>query len=206
MNWTPCTSLVIVLLASAVPASAQNSENALVPTSSSGTPLTELVAAVTKKSNKKFIVDPRAQAVRVTVGPDPARIGYDDLVAVLQMEGFVAIDRGDTVLVVPDTMARTLASPLMTGNEKHPDQEVVTRVIRVHNVPAAQLVPILRPLIPQFGHLAAARCTNDLILVDRFANVKRLESIIQTLDAGTAYKPERCTDPMAAPASPTARD
>ena len=33
--------------------------------------------------------------------------------------------------------------------------EIVTQVIEVKNVSAAQLVPILRPLIPQYGHLAA---------------------------------------------------
>lgn len=63
------------------------------------------------------------------------------------------------------------------------------------SVPAPLLVPILRPLIPQFGHLAASKCTNDLILVDRFANTKRLESIIQALDTGEPYKPEKCGEP-----------
>jgi general secretion pathway protein D len=201
MKWTPYAALAIVLLASAVPASAQTSESAPASASGSGIPLSDIAAAVAKKSGKKFILDPHVPATRVEVGPDPARIGYDDFLMVLQVHGFVAIERGDVMMVVPDTMARTLASPLVAGNEKHPDAEVVTRVIHVRNVPAVYIVPILRPLIPQFGHLAAIRCTNDLILVDRFANTKRLESIIQALDSGTPYKPEKCADPTPSPAS-----
>ena len=50
----------------------------------------------------------------------------------------------------------------------------------------------MRPLVPRFGHLAANLCTNDLILVDHFANVKRMESIVQAIDTGEAYKPEKC--------------
>ena len=34
--------------------------------------------------------------------------------------------------------------------------EIVTQVVAVRNVSAAQLVPILRPLIPQYGHLAGS--------------------------------------------------
>jgi general secretion pathway protein D len=204
MKWMPGACLAIVLLASIVPARAQSPDSALASTGGSGIPLTDLVVAVAKKANKKFIIDPRAQGTRVMVGPDPARISYDDFLTVLQVHGLVAIDRGDVIQVVPDAMARTFPSPLVTGNEKHPDAEVVTRVIRVHAVPAVLLVPLLRPLIPQLGHLAALKCTNDLILVDRFANTKRLESIIAALDTGVPYKPEKCTEPMPAPAPPAA--
>jgi hypothetical protein len=57
------------------------------------------------------------------------------------------------------------------------------------------LVPILRPLIPQMGQLAAAYCSNDLLIVDTFANVKRIESLVHALDTGTPYKAEKCEMP-----------
>jgi general secretion pathway protein D len=59
---------------------------------------------------------------------------------------------------------------------------MVTRVIQVDNVAAAQLVPILRPLVPQQGHLAAYPATNVLIISDRASNVERLVSIIRRID------------------------
>jgi general secretion pathway protein D len=182
-----------MLLAGAVPASAQVSESGPL-SSANGTPLTDVVAAVAKKVNKKFVVDPRAET-RLSIGPDATKISYSDFLDVLEVHGLVAVERGDVILVVPDAMVRTLPVPLIAANDKRPPAEVVTRVIHVRTVPAALLVPILRSLIPQFGHLAALKCTNDLILVDRFANTKRLESIIQALDTGEAYKPEKCGEP-----------
>jgi general secretion pathway protein D len=52
----------------------------------------------------------------------------------------------------------------------------------VKNVTSAQLVPILRPLIPQEGHLAAYPDTNVLIISDRRRNVDRLMKIIEQID------------------------
>ena len=60
--------------------------------------------------------------------------------------------------------------------------EIVTQVIAVKNVSAAQLVPILRPLIPQYGHLAAYPASNMLIISDRASNVNRMMRIIERID------------------------
>jgi general secretion pathway protein D len=60
--------------------------------------------------------------------------------------------------------------------------EIVTQVIAVRNVSAAQLVPILRPLIPQYGHLAAYPAANMLIISDRASNVNRMMRIVQRID------------------------
>ncbi|MDH5436817.1 MAG: type II secretion system secretin GspD, partial [Gammaproteobacteria bacterium] len=60
--------------------------------------------------------------------------------------------------------------------------EMVTRVISLENVSASQLVPILRPLIPQNGHLAAYARTNVLIITDRAININRLVTIIKRID------------------------
>ena len=59
---------------------------------------------------------------------------------------------------------------------------IVTQVVQLANVGAAQLVPILRPLIPQYGHLAAHPGSNTLIIVDRGSNVDRMLNIIGRMD------------------------
>ena len=58
----------------------------------------------------------------------------------------------------------------------------MTQVIKVENVPAAQLVPILRPLVPQQGHLAAYAATNTLIVTDRASNIQRLFPSFEGID------------------------
>jgi general secretion pathway protein D len=158
------------------------------------TPLTDFIAAYAKKSGKKFILDPRVQA-QVALTQDGSKATRDDLLNVLMVYGYVAVERGDTVLVLPDASARTMPVPLATGLEKHPDAQVVTRIIHVKTMPAAILVPLMRSLVPQFGHLAAVGCTNDLILVDRYANAKRIEQLIDAVDKGEPYKPEKCAAP-----------
>jgi general secretion pathway protein D len=85
-----------------------------------------------------------------------------------------------------------MALPLATAKDSYPDGQFVTLVITVKNTAAPQLVPILRPLMPTYGHLSAMPCTNQLILVDNFANVKRLEKLIASLDVGTPYVPHSC--------------
>jgi general secretion pathway protein D len=62
--------------------------------------------------------------------------------------------------------------------------EFITQVIAVRNVSAAQLVPVLRPLIPQYGHLVAYPASNMLIISDRASNVSRMMRIIQRIDQG----------------------
>jgi general secretion pathway protein D len=94
--------------------------------------------------------------------------------------------------VIPDYMVRQLPVPLVNGKQTRPQAEYVTKVIAVKSVPAAQLVPLLRPLLPQQAHLVALPCMNSLILVDTFGNVHRIEELVQSLDRGDPYEPPKC--------------
>ena len=157
-----------------------------------GVPIAKLIATVAKKTGKKFLLDPRVHAEVALVGQDPASVSYNELLTILQIYGYVAAEFGGYVNVSPIANARQEPSRLLSGKDSRPEAEVVTTVIPLKNVPAAQLVPILRPLIPQYGHLAALPCSNRLILVDTFGNVKRLEAVIDAMDVGEPYKPEKC--------------
>jgi type II secretory pathway component GspD/PulD (secretin) len=68
-------------------------------------------------------------------------------------------------------------------------------------MPAASLVPILRPLLPQQAHLAAVTCSNALLMADTFANIRHIESIVAALDTGDSFKPDRCDNAPRPPAS-----
>jgi general secretion pathway protein D len=153
-----------------------------------GVPLTQLIAAVAKSTGKKFLVDPRARAEVAVAGTAPSSVSYNDLIAILLLHGFVVVEGNGAVQVVPNAVARSEGVPLLKEKEIRPDAEIVTDTIRVKNSPAMRLVPILRPLVPQFGHLVADKCSNTLVLVDTYANVRRLEAIVQRLDVGEPYK------------------
>jgi general secretion pathway protein D len=60
----------------------------------------------------------------------------------------------------------------------------------VKNVSAAQLIPILRPMIAQYGHLAAYPASNILIISDHASNVNRIMRIIRRIDLASGTEPE----------------
>lgn len=159
---------------------------------SSGIPIETIIGSVSHKINRKFLIDPRVQARVHLVGEDPTQVSYNELLTILQVHGFVAAENGGYVVVLPDANARQNAQPQLTKGQTYADAQIVNYTFQIHNVPAAFLVPILRPLLPQYAHLAAIPCSNTLLTVDRYANVKRLEAIIKTLDIGTPYTPEKC--------------
>ena len=90
-------------------------------------PIATLVAAVAKRSDKKFIVDPRVKGDALLLTENPIALSYDDLLMVLNVHGFAAVTTGDYVRVVPDALARQFAPPISAG-DKHPAGEYVTRV------------------------------------------------------------------------------
>src|SRR5687767_14468069 len=143
--------------------------------------IAEAVSAVT---GKNFIVDPRvrAQVTMLSSTPMTPPAFYEAFLSILQVHGFVAVSTGDVVKIVPDANARQLPGNDLPSSVSSTSDEIVTQVIAVRNISAAQLVPILRPLIPQYGHLAAYPSSNMLIISDRAANVSRMVRIIQRID------------------------
>jgi len=142
-----------------------------------------LIQTVSRQSGRNFVVDPRVKA-RVTVissTPLNSEELYETFLSVLQVHGYAAVPSGDLVKIVPDVNAKQGPVPAYNSEQGNSDQ-LVTQVIKVENVPAAQLVPILRPLVPQQGHLAAYAATNTLIVTDRSSNIGRLIEIINGID------------------------
>ncbi len=142
----------------------------------------KIAEAVSLVTGKTFILDPRVTA-KVTIlssTPLSADAFYEAFLSILQVHNYVAITTGDIIKIIPDASARQHPGLLTTDGAAADD--IVTQVIQVRNIGAAQLVPILRPLIPQYGHLAAHPGSNMLIISDRADNVNRLISIIRRID------------------------
>ena len=142
----------------------------------------QIVEAVTAVTNKNFILDPRvkAQVTMLSSTPMSPEVFYEAFLSILQVHGFVAVGSGDIVKIIPDANARQY--PSADSIDGSAPDDIVTQVIQVQNVGAAQLVPILRPLIPQYGHLAAHPGSNMLIISDRASNAARLLTIVRRID------------------------
>lgn len=142
-----------------------------------------VVEAVSEVTGKNFILDPRVtgKVTLLSSSPMSPDAFYEAFLSILQVHGYVAITSGDLIKILPDATARQFAGPIGTAGAAGPD-DMTTQVIQVKNVAATQLVPILRPLIPQYGHLVAHAGSNMLIISDRAANVARMVSIIRRID------------------------
>jgi general secretion pathway protein D len=144
----------------------------------------QIIEAVGAVTGKNFIIDPRvkAQVTMVSSTPMSADAFYEAFLSILQVYGYVAVPSGSVIKIVPDANARQMPGWEGAAAKNRRSDDIVTRVILVENVAAAQLVPILRPLIPQYGHLAAHPASNMLIISDRSANVDRILTIINRID------------------------
>ena len=172
------------LLIAAAAAHAQ--QGALITPNYKDADLGQVIEAVSQVTGRNFIVDPRVRAQVTMLSSTPMSPGafYEAFLSILQVHGFVAVPSGDVIKILPDANARQLPANDLPDRVSSTSDEIVTQVIQVHNVSAAQLVPILRPLIPQYGHLAAYPSSNMLIISDRAANVNRMVRIIQRIDSG----------------------
>jgi general secretion pathway protein D len=157
-----------------------------------GVSVEKMIAAVAKRTGKKFIIDPRVRAEVTVIGQAATSVDYATLLLILHIHGFSAVEQGGYVQVIPDANVRQMPLPLAAGKESYSDGEYVNRIIVVNNAPATHLVPLMRPLLQQSAHLVAFPCKNTLLMVDTYANVKRIEQIVRALDTGEPYTPAAC--------------
>src|SRR5580700_8169524 len=146
--------------------------------------LSQIIQAVAEVTGKNFIIDPRvnAKVTMLSATPMSPAAFYEAFLAVLQVYGYVAVPAGKVIKIVPNTDARQLPSIDLPSDVSSTSDEIVTQIITLKNINAGALVPILRPLVPPYGHLAAYPAGNILIISDRASNVSRLVRIIQRMD------------------------
>ena len=143
----------------------------------------EFVTQVSVITGKSFVVDPRVKG-NVTVisstSMDKDTI-YELFLSVLRVHGYAAVPTGNITKIVQQVLAK------QSGNPKDflrpaQSEELVTAVIPVRNSASEDLVKILRPLIPQYGHIAGISSPNVLIISDHAGNIARLTEIVNRID------------------------
>lgn len=141
-----------------------------------------VITEVSRVTGKNFVIDPRVQGKISIISTTPMsdRELYQVFLSVLQVSGYAAIPNGEIIKIIPNIDAKTLS----------PDQHILPRgddmmvsVIPVHYVPAEQLVPVIRPLMPQWSSVSAYAPSNMLILSGRANNIKSLTNIIRQVDS-----------------------
>jgi general secretion pathway protein D len=141
------------------------------------------ISQVADITGKSFVVDPRVKGkvnVLTSEAMDSSGV-YELFLSVLQVHGYAAVPAGDVVLIVQQNEVKQVGRDLNTQSAND-SQEMLTKVIMIKNTPALDLVPILRPLVAKYGHLAGVKSANALIISDHAMNIQRIEQIIDRLD------------------------
>jgi general secretion pathway protein D len=183
-------SSVFLLMGQTAPA--QQQQTTTITPNYKDAELSVIVEAVSELTGKNFIIDPRVRANVTMLSSTPMSPDafYEAFLAILQVHGFVAVPAGRVIKIIPDANARQVPANDLPDSVSSSSDEIVTQVIAVKNVSSAQLVPILRPLIPQYGHLAAYPASNMLIISDRANNVNRMIRIIRRIDQAGDEEPD----------------
>lgn len=149
----------------------------------------EVIRAVSHITGKNFLMDPRVKGTIniVSATPVPASLAYDILLSALRMQGFAAVESGGVTKVMPEVDAKLhigAATDAKAGGDK-----LTTRVYILKHESAAQLVPILRPLISPNNIVVAYPNNNALVVTDYANNLKRIEQIIASIDQPSVEGP-----------------
>ncbi|EPJ7987936.1 TPA: GspD family T2SS secretin variant XcpQ [Pseudomonas aeruginosa] len=139
----------------------------------------EFIDQISEITGETFVVDPRVKGQVSVVSKAQLSLSevYQLFLSVMSTHGFTVVAQGDQARIVPNAEAKTEAG----GGQSAPDR-LETRVIQVQQSPVSELIPLIRPLVPQYGHLAAVPSANALIISDRSANIARIEDVIRQLD------------------------
>jgi len=143
-----------------------------------------VINEVSQETGKNFVVDPRVNGKISLVSSKPLRKNevYDVFLSVLSLLGYSAIPSGNVVKIIPNLESGEMPTRVASARSPGKGDEVVVRVIPLENVTAAQLIPVIRPLLPQWSSVASYNPGNVIILLGRAANLERILNIIQDVD------------------------
>jgi general secretion pathway protein D len=155
------------------------------------TDIQEFIEFVADVTGSTIVIDPSVKGKVKVVSSKPVSRAelYDLFLSILDVHGYTAVRSGDVVRVIPNKNARSAPVDVISGTSIIND-EYVTQVIRLENVSAAKLIPVLRPLVPQQAHMAAYAPSNAIIISDIRANIDRITQIIDSMDQSAVKKTE----------------
>ncbi|MDQ9169092.1 type II secretion system secretin GspD [Oxalobacteraceae bacterium R-40] len=142
-----------------------------------------VVKAIGHYTNTNFIIDPRVKGTVNLVSEKPVTKAqaFQLLTTALRMQGYAVVAGDGFTKVVPEADAKLQAGPIQRGQVR--GDQVATQIFRLNYESAANMVPVLRPLISPNNTINANPGTNSLVITDYADNLRRLSRIISALDA-----------------------
>lgn len=148
--------------------------------------LEAVVRAIGHYTGRTFVVDPRVKGTLnlVSEAPMSRQQALAALIAALRLQGFAIVEAGGISRVVPEAEAKFQGGRVETSQipaTVAPDQ-IMTHVFRLQHESVANLLPVIRPLVPPNNPVTAYPATNALIVTDFADNLRRIEQVLLALD------------------------
>ncbi len=152
-----------------------------------------VVKAVSEMTGKNFVLDPRVKGTINIVSAKPVSkaLAYEVFLSALRLQGYAAVEDGNIVKILPEGDAKLHRSPTLGPLDKARgnSDRIQTQVFALKYQSAAQMVPILRPLIAPNNTVTASQNGNTLVITDYASNLRRLEKIIEAIDQPSGSEP-----------------
>jgi len=154
------------------------------------TDIQELIKFVAEATDTTIVVDPSVKGKVKVVSSKPVSRGelYDLFLSILEVHGYTAVRSGGVVRVIQSKDARSAPVSVRDVAARGGNDEYVTQVMKLENISAAKLIPVLRPLVPQQAHMAAYAPSNAIIISDIASNIDRISEIIQRMDSSAVQE------------------
>ncbi|MDO8862204.1 type II secretion system secretin GspD [Haliea sp. E1-2-M8] len=156
------------------------------------TDIQELIKFVAEATETTIVVDPAVKGKVMVVSAKPVSRSelYDLFLSILEVHGYTAVRSGGVVRVIQSKDARSAPVTVRDDEGQRGNDEYVTQVMRLKNISAAKLIPVLRPLVPQQAHMAAYAPSNAIIISDVASNIDRIAAIIERMDRTAVQEAE----------------
>lgn len=170
------------------------------------TDIPAVLRALSLFTKRNFLVDPRVKGKLTLVSDRPVDSGQalSMLTGALRLQGFAIVEVDGVTRVVPEADAKLQGSavvgdprpaPAAGGAGKAPvsvadfargrsgnSGEMLTRVFPLKYENAANLVPVLRPMVPPNNPINAYPGNNTLVVTDYADNLDRIAAVIARID------------------------
>ncbi|HOY23121.1 MAG TPA: hypothetical protein PK002_08190 [Cellvibrio sp.] len=117
-----------------------------------------------------------------------APLSYSQFLTQLNLSGLTAYKSNGYIQIIPNREARNLSIPFVEKNKSYLEDEYVTDVLTTEKACAPRVLAVIRPLVPQYGHLSVYEEGNALIIVDTYGNIQRVKAVIKAIEANLDEK------------------
>jgi general secretion pathway protein D len=148
-----------------------------------GADIESVIRAIGHYTGNTFIIDPRVKGTINLVSEKPVnkQQALNLLASALRLQGYAMVRTDGVVKVVPEADAKIQAAPTQATSVR--GDQIATQIFRLNYEAAANLVPVLRPLISPNNTINANPGNNSIVVTDYADNLRRIGRIIAALDA-----------------------